>query len=83
MPIFEYECTSCHSSFELLVRSDTRVACPDCDSPKVVKRLSLFAAHVAGHSHEAPHAHEVPACHTGQCGCDLGRCGSGLCGVGD
>ncbi len=75
MPIFEYECTSCHTSFELLVRSDTRVACPDCESPKVVKKLSLFAAHVA-----RP-ANAVPECHTGQCGCDLGRCGSGLCGV--
>jgi len=75
MPIFEYECTLCHSSFELLVRSETRVACPDCESEKVVKKLSLFAAHVA-----RP-ANAVPDCHTGQCGCDLGRCGSGMCGV--
>jgi putative FmdB family regulatory protein len=75
MPIFEYECTSCHSSFELLVRSDTRIACPECESPKVVKKLSLFAAHVS-----RP-ANALPECHTGECGCDLGRCGSGLCGV--
>jgi putative FmdB family regulatory protein len=77
MPIFEYECTSCHHAFELLVRSDTRIACPECDSGRVVKKLSLFAAHVA-----RP-ANAVPECHTGQCGCDLGRCGSGLCGVDD
>ncbi|HET6451162.1 MAG TPA: FmdB family zinc ribbon protein [Spirochaetia bacterium] len=75
MPIFEYECASCHTSFDLLVRSDTRVACPRCESQKVVKKLSLFAAHVA-----RP-AHAVPECHTGHCGCDLGRCGSGMCGV--
>jgi putative FmdB family regulatory protein len=75
MPIFEYECTSCQSSFELLVRSDTRIACPACESERVVKKLSLFAAHVA-----RP-ANAMPECHTGECGCDLGRCGSGLCGV--
>jgi putative FmdB family regulatory protein len=79
MPIFEYECTSCHRSFELLVRSDTKVACPSCDSEKVVKKLSLFAAHVAHHHGEAA----MPACATGDCGCAQGRCGSGLCGVGD
>jgi putative FmdB family regulatory protein len=73
MPIFEYECKSCHTSFELLMRSDTRVACPSCESEKVVKKLSLFAAHVG------KPADAMPACHTG--GCDLGKCGSGLCGV--
>jgi putative FmdB family regulatory protein len=75
MPIFEYECKECHGSFELLMRSDTRVACPSCDSERVVKKLSLFAAHM---KHPAG---EVPACHTGGCGCDMGKCGSGLCGV--
>jgi len=75
MPIFEYECKSCQSSFELLVRSDTRIACPDCESERVVKKLSLFAAHMGRQ------AYTVPACHTGGCGCDLGKCGSGFCGV--
>jgi putative FmdB family regulatory protein len=75
MPIFEYACTSCGGSFELLVRSDTRVACPSCASEKVVKKLSLFAAHTG----KAKGA--VPACHTGAAGCDLGRCGSGFCGA--
>lgn len=75
MPIYEYECKECHGSFELLMRSDTRVACPTCDSERVVKKLSLFAAHTA---HPAGAA---PECHTGGCGCDLGKCGSGFCGV--
>ena len=75
MPIFEYECTSCRSAFELLVRSDTRIACPSCESERVVKKLSLFAAHMG-----RP-AESVPSCHTGGCGCDLGKCGSGFCGV--
>jgi len=75
MPIFEYECKGCGRSFELLVRSDVRIACPSCDSEKVVKKLSLFAANMA-----RP-AQAVPPCHTGAPGCDLGKCGTG-CGCG-
>jgi putative FmdB family regulatory protein len=81
MPIFEYECTQCHNSFELLMRSDTRVACPACSSERVVRKLSLFAAHVNRGAESGPHHHDVPPCHTGGPGCDLGKCGSGFCGV--
>ncbi len=77
MPIYEYECRECRTSFELLMRSDTRVACPSCESEKVVRKLSIFAAHV-GHSHATD---ALPACATGDCGCEQGRCGSGLCGM--
>ena len=75
MPIFEYACSGCGGSFELLVRADTRVACPACSSQDVVKKLSLFAAHT-----KKPGG-AVPSCHTGGEGCDLGRCGSGFCGA--
>ncbi|HEY9593660.1 MAG TPA: zinc ribbon domain-containing protein [Spirochaetia bacterium] len=75
MPIYEYECKSCGGSFELFMRSDTKVVCPSCESEKVVRKLSLFAAHTK-HA-----ANEVPHCHTGSCGCNLGKCGSGFCGV--
>jgi putative FmdB family regulatory protein len=75
MPIFEYRCRDCEERFELLVRSDTTVACPKCSGKKVDKLLSVFAAH-AGHGRES-----MPACHTGHAGCNLGKCGSGLCGV--
>ncbi len=88
MPIFEYECSKCHSSFELLMRSDTKVACPACASERVVRKLSLFAAQVKRsaladhhHHHEGQDAEGMPACHTGGPGCDLGKCGSGFCGV--
>lgn len=75
MPIYEYECRECKTSFELLMRSDTKVACPSCESERVVRKLSLFAVHV-GHSEQT-----IPSCATGECGCDQGRCGSGLCGM--
>ncbi len=46
MPIYEYVCMECESHFEELVRSSAQeVPCPDCDSTKVVKRFSVFAAH--------------------------------------
>ena len=75
MPIFEYRCNSCGSDFELLVRSDTTFACPECGDARIDKKLSVFASHLA-HNQAA-----APACHSGTGGCDLGRCGSGLCGI--
>jgi len=75
MPIFEYRCSACGDDFELLVRSDTAVACPECGSRKVDKKLSTFASFVKQGDGG------MPACHTGASGCDLGRCGSGLCGA--
>ncbi len=75
MPIFEYECKDCRSTFELLMRSDTKLACPSCESERIVRKLSLFAAHTKKPEGAVPH------CHTGGCGCNLGKCGSGLCGV--
>jgi putative FmdB family regulatory protein len=75
MPIFEYKCSACGDDFELLVRSDTDEACPRCGSSRIDKKFSVFASHV---DHGAGAA---PACHTGTAGCDLGRCGSGLCGI--
>jgi len=73
MPIYEYECRECRSSFELFMRSDTKIACPSCESTKVVRKLSMFAAHMGREA--------IPECATGECGCDQGRCGSGLCGM--
>ena len=75
MPIFEYGCQSCGKDFELLVRSDTQIRCPSCGGEKLTKKLSLFSSHLA-----RP-ADSLPPCHSGHGACDLGRCGSGLCGV--
>ena len=75
MPIFEYTCAECHTDFELLVRSDTRIACPSCNGGNVKKKLSVFSSIVKNHDAGAP------ACHSGHSGCDLGKCGSGFCGV--
>ena len=43
MPIYEYHCARCAKDFELLVRTETRVACPSCAGRDVEWRLSLPA----------------------------------------
>ena len=48
MPIYEYACQDCGSAFELLVRSDTVLECPQCHSPQLAKQLSVFATAASG-----------------------------------
>jgi putative FmdB family regulatory protein len=40
MPIYEYRCGACGTEFELLVRSNTAVACPDCGSLSLERLIS-------------------------------------------
>lgn len=55
MPIFEYTCQRCGADFELLLASTTAAArCPECDSARLRRHLSLFA--VAGGRAPAPAA---------------------------
>jgi putative FmdB family regulatory protein len=42
VPIYEFRCTACGASFELLVRrSSTPAPCPSCGASEVEKLLSL------------------------------------------
>lgn len=46
MPLFEYICDECETTFEKLVRSSTTqsdIICPTCSSGHVHKKLSTFA----------------------------------------
>jgi putative FmdB family regulatory protein len=43
MPIFDYHCRGCDTSFELLVRSSTTPKCPQCQSTVLDKCLSRIA----------------------------------------
>lgn len=43
MPIYEFVCTKCDKAFETLVRGDTKVVCPACESAKVERRMSVTA----------------------------------------
>lgn len=41
MPIFEYACQQCGHAFEALVRSSTVPQCPQCQSTRLDKQLSI------------------------------------------
>ena len=40
MPIYEYRCRNCNSTFAALVRSGTPVTCPDCGGSSLKKLIS-------------------------------------------
>ena len=74
MPIYEYACSACEHEFELLVRSsssDRPPQCPQCDSEKVVRKLSVFAARQGVSS---PSASAGDGC--SRCGDPNGPCSS-------
>ena len=74
MPMYEYGCLSCSSRFDRLRRmgqSDADVICPSCQSARVERRLSVFAAHSRG-AESASEVAAAPAtggCCGGSCGC--------------
>ncbi len=51
MPLYEFECVECHSSFEELVRVSAAAdepACPTCGSRQVRRKVSTFASKISG-----------------------------------
>ncbi len=69
MPIYEYQCKTCHRVFEKLVRRATEAlpACPTCGGRRVAKQFSTFSAAVAARPSDS---------------CSLGKCPSGSCAGG-
>jgi putative FmdB family regulatory protein len=43
MPLYDYRCPSCRAEFELLVRSSSVPACPQCGSTTLVRAVSRIA----------------------------------------
>ena len=41
MPLYEYACKSCEHTFETLVFGDEKVACPECESERLEKLMSM------------------------------------------
>lgn len=75
MPLYEYECQSCHQHFELLVREQTVLACPSCQSDEIQKQLSVFAVGADGPKFGARQAGPAPC---GSCGDPRG---AGSCSI--
>jgi len=77
MPIYEYRCESCSSSFELLTsyaERDGGQPCPTCSSAKTRVQVSSFA--FAGGASDALDFGESKAS-GGCCGGGCGSCGCG------
>ena len=76
MPIYEYACRNCNKEFELLVASSRKdVRCPHCDSLKLTRKFSVFAAHQGAASAES-------ACAAAGCPGARGRGRSSPCAAG-
>lgn len=76
MPIFEYHCEDCSREFELLTRVGEEALCPGCQSARLRKKWSTFAAQGGGKAAPVPAGHA----HGAGCGC----CGGGAmdaCGL--
>ena len=50
MPIYEFECTACHSVFERLqkIADPDPETCPECGQPRVKRRLTAPSFRLAG-----------------------------------
>ncbi|HEV2494880.1 MAG TPA: zinc ribbon domain-containing protein [Terriglobia bacterium] len=73
MPIFEYRCRECGTTFEQIVRSngDNPVTCRKCESSRVDKLLSTFAVAGASLKTSSPEPGPCGACgapRRGMCG---------------
>lgn len=44
MPLYDYVCTECETSFEALVKHQEEAACPACSSMKTERLLGVPAA---------------------------------------
>jgi putative FmdB family regulatory protein len=77
MPIYEYACRKCSTDFELLRRSQDRLApaaCPTCGEQRLALRMSTAAVGVGGG--RAADACAAPGGGMGMGGC----CGGDACG---
>jgi putative FmdB family regulatory protein len=76
MPIYEFLCEACETSFEQMTSMsarDQKVACPKCGSKKTGRKLSVVAVG-NGKTEGGGGAGHV---HSGTCGCGkpMGSCG--------
>ena len=68
MPIYEFYCEACESTFDnrtTMEARDQKVACPSCGSKKTGRKLSVVAVGAAGASATPGGGHQ----HSGMCGC--------------
>ena len=78
MPIYEYRCADCDSSFEAFVRRDGDAECPSCHGVKLKREMSVFGARTGASDGVAAADRAVAA--NGLSGRTSGGCCGGGCG---
>jgi putative FmdB family regulatory protein len=68
MPLYEFTCQACEHAFEELVLNGEAVVCPECESVRVERQLSMPGKPRAGNN-------PLPM----RCNTDLPPCGPGCC----
>jgi putative FmdB family regulatory protein len=74
MPIYEYHCQDCDSSFETFVRPghDDETECPSCSGVNINREMSVFASR-GDNGKAEPNGAGTPMMRSG--GCCGGSCG--------
>jgi len=71
MPIYEYVCQNCQTSFEhLVIAKDSDISCPKCGGRQATLQFSVFAAPHSGDSSADAAASCGGGCSPSGCGCD-------------
>ena len=78
MPMYEYFCEACETSFDQMTTMsarDQKVACPKCGSRKTGRKLSVVGVGTSGGKSQA--GASGGHVHSGMCGCgkQMGSCG--------
>jgi putative FmdB family regulatory protein len=71
MPIYEYHCEDCNSSFETFVQPGhySEAQCPSCDGVKLSREMSVFASR-GGNTTAQPNGNGAAMMRGGgSCGC--------------
>ncbi|MAI35167.1 MAG: zinc ribbon domain-containing protein [Rubripirellula sp.] len=72
MPLYEFECKSCDSLVEVLVRSASEIkACPDCGEANLQRVFSVPSSHTTATKSSLPMAGGGDSCGAPRC------CGGG------
>ena len=68
MPIYEYSCRECGAEFEKFVGGSLAVACPSCQSDRVMRLMSVVGVKTTGRFASSPGGAQGGCC-GGGCGC--------------
>jgi putative FmdB family regulatory protein len=69
MPIYEYSCRECGAEFEKFIGGPATIACPSCQSERVMRLMSLVGVKSSGRFVSPSSSSMQGGCCGGGCGC--------------